>query len=1146
MDRETVRARGYELLDPIGSGGFGVVYQARQLTVGRLVAIKIVAADAFDDPRAMALFAQEAHIAAQLEHPHIVPLYDFWQHEGNAYLVMRWLAGGNLAQALIDGPWPADRAVRLVDQVAAALSKAHNASVVHRDLKPANILLDEAGNAYLGDFGIAQLLTGHDLEADLPRVLGSLAYMAPEQARGQPVTAQADLYSLALIVYELLTGQPAVTATDPAAILYHHLHETVPLISEENPSLPPALDVVLQQATAKDPSKRHSDILAFAESVKLALQQPDLVGSSAQRPATEPVPHNLPFQSTAFVGRRDELASLVRLLDGSRLVTILGPGGAGKTRLALAVADHLVDRAAHDTPYPDGVFFVPLDDLNSSEQILPATARSLGFRLRGAGAALGEPGQSLKAQLMDHLAGRRLLLIMDNFEHLLDGASLLAQIGTKTAAVDILITSRERLGLPGEQLLRLHGMPVPSATAARLPLERLLGEYAACRMFLEAARRAAPDLELGQEDVGHMIQICRRLEGLPLALELAAGWAGMLPIAAIAREIERGLSLMETSAGHVPQRQRSIQTVFDSTWRQLDAPERTLFVRLSVFEGGFTRQAAEAVTEATLGRLQSLLNKSMLQFDRQTNRYRLHRLLRYYGSRQLTGDPAIEAATRRQHSAYFNRFLATRAEAIVGPEVNGIIEELEPESENLRLAWQWACDHRHLERMEQALECLMRFYFNRRRSDDLAQAVDRGLAAVAAVDSPKARLLEARLKIWQGATRSSAQQARRCEEALIILHDEALSELDIRPVLAQAKYTLGKSLRDSDSQRCRQLLTESITLYEELGDRLGAAWARGELALTAYYAGDYQQATALYRDSLAVLRQAGKPNDVIWIVSQMGQIAGHLGYAEEAEAQLRDYLAWCRRTGEVRKEVSGLFWLSYVLRFAGKYEEMRRLMAQAGILTEESRSQGKTLWAPEMQDLMRAWINVHLGNYEGVGRLVGPWTELFAGTGSAEAGHGTFLRGYAALAQGEIARAVALFDEALAINEQAEYQRFLEMTLGPTSIACAAAGDLPRARDLLQRSLQLAADTHSFEAAAHSLVAAAALAHYQERPAAALTLWTAAARHPMVANSAWFVDVAGQAIETEAERLPAETADAARRAGQGRELWTTVQELLNG
>lgn len=263
--------KGYELRERIGAGGFGVIYKAFQSTVGREVAIKVILPGLANKPDFIRRFEAEAQLIARLEHLHITPLHDYWREAEGAYLVMRWMRDGSLKEALLKGCYELEAAALLLDQVCAGLSAAHRAGVVHRDLKPGNILLDEDGNAYLADFGIAKDTIHLQDEVTQPgTLLGSPDYLAPEQARLEPVTPQTDIYSLGVVLYEMLVGEHPFPGLTPVERLYRHLTDPLPAIHSLDPALAPEINAVIQQATAKDPARRYPDAVALAAAFREA------------------------------------------------------------------------------------------------------------------------------------------------------------------------------------------------------------------------------------------------------------------------------------------------------------------------------------------------------------------------------------------------------------------------------------------------------------------------------------------------------------------------------------------------------------------------------------------------------------------------------------------------------------------------------------------------------------------------------------------------------------------------------------------------------------------------------------------------------------------------------------------------------------
>ncbi|MGD8753991.1 MAG: protein kinase, partial [Anaerolineales bacterium] len=421
--------RGYELRERIGAGGFGVVYRAYQAAVDREVAIKVILPEYANHPDFIRSFESEAQLVARLEHPYIVPLYDYWREPDGAYLVMRWLTGGNLRQSLQESPWDPGRASRMLDQIASALTLAHNRGVVHRDLKPENILLDEAGNAYLSDFGVAKDLFQSTQLTETGALKGSFAFISPEQVQGEPISPQSDLYSLGIVMFELLTGQHPFEGETPTAQLFKHVSEPVPSIHELRPDLPEGLNDVIQKVTAKQPAERYPDALAFAAAFRDALKGARIEIATPETLLVTAEPVN-PYKGLRafeevdaldFFGREATVEELLARMseegEDTRFLAVVGPSGSGKSSLVKAGLIPALGRG--ELPGSENWFVVdmlpgshPLDEL---EVALTRVAAEQGANLsehlhRDARGLLRAAGLILPDD------GSELVVIVDQFE----------------------------------------------------------------------------------------------------------------------------------------------------------------------------------------------------------------------------------------------------------------------------------------------------------------------------------------------------------------------------------------------------------------------------------------------------------------------------------------------------------------------------------------------------------------------------------------------------------------------------------------------------------------------------------------------------------------------------------------------------------
>ena len=400
--------------------------------------------------------------------------------------------------------------------------------------------------------------------------------------------------------------------------------------------------------------------------------------------------HNLPHQSTSFIGRETELSEIDALLADTtcRLLTLVGSGGIGKTRLALqAAADHLPQ-------FADGVYFVSLTPIDSPDVIASAIASAIQLSFFGA--------KDPRTQVIDYLRDKHLLLLLDNFEHLLDGVDLLTAILESAPDVKLLVTSRERLNVREEWTLALRGLSFPN-TSTDLTLE----QYSAVQLFVARAHQiqASFSLAVNREAVQ---RICQCAEGMPLALELAATWLRALSSDQIAGQMETNLSFLTTPLRNVPVRHRSLQAVFEQSWRLLTKDEKVVLMYLTVFRGGFDFEAAKQVAKATLSQLASLADKSLIRVDA-GGRYDLHELLRQYVGEHLEASEYADEV-RAAHSSYYLNFVAQRDADIKGKQQQAALYAIRIELDNVQAGLNWAINHQQFDLLTTPfLDCLVNF-----------------------------------------------------------------------------------------------------------------------------------------------------------------------------------------------------------------------------------------------------------------------------------------------------------------------------------------------------------------------------------------------------------------------------------------------------
>lgn len=389
---------------------------------------------------------------------------------------------------------------------------------------------------------------------------------------------------------------------------------------------------------------------------------------------------NLPSESTPFVGRKNELAQIQHTLRGSRLVTLTGPGGIGKTRLAVKAAEEARD------DFKDGRIFVPLAPIHSIEYIIQTIAEAMKFPL----ATQADP----KDQLLRFLRNKQLLLVMDNYEHLLDGVWIINDVLQNAPEVKILATSRTRLNLHSETVLNVAGMTFPDPIG-----EGDSKDYDSITLFSQSAQKVRPGFSPSVDELARIAQICHLVQGLPLAIELAAAWLQILSVEEVLTELGKGLEILSTGMRDAPERHRSIYSVFDSSWTWLDPTEQRIFMLLSVFRGGFTRNAAQQVSGASLQELVTLANKSFLNHDPDSGRLEIHELLRQYAHEKLEADAQLSLNAQESHAKYFAEFMHERWQYLKDRRQMVALDEIQADIENVRAAWRYYQDQSNSKQM---------------------------------------------------------------------------------------------------------------------------------------------------------------------------------------------------------------------------------------------------------------------------------------------------------------------------------------------------------------------------------------------------------------------------------------------------------------
>ena len=857
----------YTMERELGRGGMATVFLARDVKHDRPVAVKVlrpeVAAVLGTEP-----FLREIKLAAPLAHPHILPLHDSGEAAGFLYYVMPYVEGESLRDKIArEKQLPVEDAVRIGREVADALHYAHGRDVIHRDIKPENILL-QSGHAVVADFGIARAISaaGGDNITETGLVFGTPTYMSPEQGAGdRDLDGRSDIYSLGCVVYEMLVGQPPFSGPTSDSIVRQHIISPPPAVSTLRPGTPAELIEALEQALAKAPADRHPTAAAFAAALTRS------TGSSHARPARSRRAHNLPAPATRLIGRDAELLALVAQLnrEAVRLITLTGPGGSGKSRLAVQAAADVASE------FEGGVYFVALGAVSDHAAVWSAVARTMEVRDIGARPVLDA--------LEDHLTALdgRVLLLLDNFEHLVAAAGNLSALLAGVPSLKVIVTSRAVLNLSGEYEMPVSPLALPDIGHATDPVS--LAGYPAVALFVERATAARPDFTLTRENARAVAEICLRLDGLPLALELAAVRVRVMPPNEMLARLRSRLRLLTGGARDLPARQQTLRGTIDWSYDLLSPDEQTLFRRFAVFAGGCTLEGVEAVCNSRqdleidiLEGVGSLMSKSLLRKVEGTGeetRFSMLDTIREYALERLDSTEEGEAV-RLAHAAYCVVLAEEGDAAFAGADRAPWLTRFDEEHDNFRQALEWLVATSKADWALRLGAALFRYWEAREHLSEGRVRLQTVLTLPGAQARTKGR---ARALLAAGVLAVQQGDYVRARDLVTDALDIYQERGDPWGTVVCLNALAASALDEGDHSRAQSLFEQCLTAWEELGDRRAVARALSNLAHLAKIRGDGEKARQLYDQSLATFGELGDEVGIAWSLAHQGQVAREQG-----------------------------------------------------------------------------------------------------------------------------------------------------------------------------------------------------------------------------------------------------------------------------
>lgn len=890
---------------------------------------------------------------------------------------------------------------------------------------------------------------------------------------------------------------------------------------------------------------------------RMAVRRAQQLGLLGQTAPASTLQSGFPVSLTPFVGREEDIQRICHLLmeRAYRLVTLVGPGGIGKTRLAIQTVHTLAKQKPGS--FADGVFFVALAGLDEWQTIVHAVAHAVGLSFQ----ASREPPVQ---QLFDHVGSRQMLIVLDNFEHLIgpESNTLLLDLLTRSPNLQVIVTSRSQLNLYGERVYPLGGLDMPDCAGGDqvAPLLPIAQTYGALQLFDQHARQFRPDFRLDETNLEAAMRICQAVGGMPLAIELATSWVKVLSVEEIAAEVEHGLGLFETDAHGVPERHRSLRAVCDASWALLTVPEQAALQQLAVFHGGFDRAAAEVVADIRSNTLLALVNKSWLRRGRD-NRFEIHELLRQYCAERLAQNPSAEAAAQDRHSAYYCNWLNRQEAALKGSRQYAALDAVTVELANVLEACHWAASHAHAEWLAQAANPLGLFFKLTGDLQNGIQALTRLINALPEVDAQEQNtpatvyhyLARGRLLTQISALSgelidpsTSHASIESIEKTRSLLTSPILSAVDTRQERAQLALAQGYNYYASLPDLAIQCFAESFALCQVLGDREGMAAAQLGLGRSYRTAGSTEQAREALLASLALYEEIGNVVGQSSALAALCSVATVQNRFADAERFVRQSLTLIKPTDRHQRAYA-LGQLSMIQCYRGLFAEAEE--AARGAI-DTYRKEGHWMAGINMGRLSRIFL--HQGRYEQALMLIDQALSTAQGGGQGDWRHAVldylhpWRRGSVALAQGHYAEANQHLEQALAAWTPVAYSLYQRAALmGERVFALRGLDRADEARDQLASALTEALQSRSYTGLLSIMCGAALLALDQGNVARCLDLYAAAAAEPLVTNSIWYADIAGNEIAAAAGQRPVDIAAQARRRGANPDLWTLAQELVD-
>ncbi len=1062
----------YEVKRMLGQGGMSTVWLGQDPRLNRPVAIKIIHSFLQNHANFLERFQKEAAAIASLRHQNVIQVFDYNQHDDSHYMVLEYVEGNNLKQELAAQGQTGflssvESVLELMISLIDAVGYAHESGILHRDLKPDNVLLRPDGAPVLTDFGIIKLMAD-DSHTRTGTILGTAAYMAPEQIEGGSLTHQSDLYSLGVILFELITGHRPFVADSPIRLMMKQTNEPPPLLTslikdDAKKDLVMPLEPVISKILAKDPADRYQTAVEFSlvlkdikESLspnvfeepdepisslhKIEISDPDdpvaavtsefeqasepmifvepdhakqnalsdlgriekqlaidplredqvqqqmllhartgnFAGSLrsytqlqrrfADELGIDPLPetlalrdrilsarlsplHNLKPDSSQFVGRESELNNISARLTSAdcRLLTLLGLGGMGKTRLSRAVIRKL---ASADWRYfLHGIWFVPLASINveaDPQALIYAIAQACNIPISGK--------ESPEAQLFNWFSDRESLLVLDNFEHIIGEADWVADLLAEAPKLTVLVTSRQRLNVSQEYIFPLRGFSHSDLPPNASPREMIDD---ASRLFLLTSRKLQPNFRPDPSDLQNIREICTLVNSMPLGIELAASWTRMLSCQEIVVEIKKNIDFLASNLRRLPDRHRSMRAVFAYSWDLLNETEQTALKNLSLIRGPFTLETAQMIGQTDIDLITSLVDKSLIQsFTTKESEdtqsilaYSLHEITRHYAGEILSQSVNELEKAEVRYNKWFISLLNQQLEPMYGAakflaaenvhfSYNDMVHALQ--SSLSRFGWA-SLD------LAKAIDTLGKYYrlngFDRLGVDIFGKMLD---TLPSAAPNAVRLILQIRLTDFYYHIADYTKANELGQQAILIAEEEQLkdavgranlllSQIAMKTGNVEKGINLGKVAlniaKESEAPYGQALshnilginyhvsgqfaeaffhYEESLKLFSTIGDEENMWSVKSNLALPTVMVGQYQQALDTFQHDLSVSRKWRNKHRLATILLNIAWVRSFMGEFEIADDEIDESLVYYRETGDSEGEATAFIVMGHI------------------------------------------------------------------------------------------------------------------------------------------------------------------------------------------------------------------------------------------